>query len=206
MRNVLYKVYASDGYPLEALLSTPDEQPQKLVIYVNGSGPNTFNAKRQNADGTFFNYHDFFATEFTRRGIAYCRYSARGVKDGVVPPYFADIDDEQYKTYLPHNSISDVECLIKHLGKEFPDTPVFLLGWSEGTILAPLIVLNQRVRVEGLLLCGYCNENLRETLVWQLSGNSALLQYRRLFDYDKKGYVTRSDFEEDRYHIRKYRI
>lgn len=167
LNSILLEINAVDGYPLEAMLSIPDEKPQKFILYANGSGPNTYNIKRQNADGTFFNYHDFFANEFTCLNIGYCRYSTRGVTDGKNAPYFSDIDDAQYGTYLPHNSVSDIECIIKYIRSEYPGVSVYLLGWSEGTIISPIVALNGNVKIDGLLLCGYCNENLRETLIWQ---------------------------------------
>ena len=77
---------------------------------------------------------------------------------------------------------------------------MYFLGWSEGTIISPLVALNNNVKVDGLLLCGYCNENLLDTFVWQQNGNASIIFCRRYFDYDRKGYITKSDFEEDRYH------
>ncbi len=43
---------------------------------------------------------------------------------------------------------------------------------------------------------------MRTTLEWQLSGGSSMVNLRKWFDYDKKGYVTKTDFEEDRYKVR----
>lgn len=203
MTDTLFKVIAADGYPLNVMLSVPDTMPEKLILYVNGSGPNTYNIRRQKPDGTMYNYHDVFANEFTNRGIAYCRYSTRGVCDGDMAPYFVDIDEEQYKSYLPHNSVNDIEYIIKHIKNIYPDIAVYLLGWSEGAILSPLVAQNGYVKIDGLLLCGYSNENLRDTFIWQANGNASLIQYRRLFDYDRKGFITINDFKEDRFHVRR---
>jgi len=199
MKNELLQILAEDGYILDTMLSIPNENHKKLVLFVNGSGPHTYNTKRQNVDGSIFNYFDLFAKEFTDRGIAFCRFSTRGVTDGDVPPNYSNINDTEYASYLPHNLTCDLDVIIKYLRSNgYHDKSIYLLGWSEGTIIAPLAVLNFSINIEGLLLCGYCNENLYDTLLWQLSGNSELLQYRRLFDYDKKGYISKIDFEEER--------
>lgn len=178
---------------------------EKLVIYVNGSGPNTYENKRQWIDGTTFNYHDLFINEFNKRGIAYCSYNTRGVDMGENPPLYAEINDDEYKTYLPSNSVKDIESIITYLKQkdEFKNAKIYLLGWSEGTIIAPLVALNNNVKVDALLLAGYCNENLKDVLVYQLQGNSEFTLWRRLFDYDKKGYITKDDFETDKYNARK---
>lgn len=203
MKNELMRIIAQDGYMLDAMLSTPDENHNKLVLFVNGSGPYTYNTKRQNVDGSIFNYFDLFSKEFTDRGIAFCRFSTRGVTDGEVPPTYSNINDSEYASYLPHNSTSDLNIIINYLRTNgYHGKSIYLLGWSEGTIIAPLAVLNYSINIEGLLLCGYCNENLYDTLLWQLSGNSELIQYRRVFDYDKKGYITKIDFEEDRNEVK----
>ena len=41
MTDTLLKITAVDGYPLEVMLSVPDTAPEKLILYVNSSGPNT---------------------------------------------------------------------------------------------------------------------------------------------------------------------
>lgn len=203
MKNKLLKIKTKDEFVLDALLSTPDDNHKKLVLFVNGSGPYTYNTKRQKPDGSIFNYFDLFANEFTNRGIAFCRYSTRGVTDGETSPYYTTIDEEAYASYLPHNSTGDLNSIITFLRENgYKDKEIYLLGWSEGTIIAPLAISKYSIDVEGLLLAGYCNETLYNALIWQLSGNSELVQYRSLFDYDKKGYVSKKDFEEDRNKVR----
>lgn len=195
---------AYDNYALDVRLCLPDTGTvQKIVLFVNGSGPMTYKTKRQKPDGTFFYYFDIWADEFTKRGIGFCSYSQRGVVDGDTPPFFSEIDDAEYKKYRPHNSVIDVESIVSYLNAEYISAKIILLGWSEGTIIAPLVAERGNANVYALMLAGYCNENLKDTLIWQLSGNTTLIFLRRLFDYDKKGYITRSDFDEDRYGARK---
>ncbi|NLC16456.1 MAG: hypothetical protein GX756_01050 [Clostridiales bacterium] len=66
-----------------------------------------------------------------------------------------------------------------------------------------MVALNNNVKVDALLLAGYCNENLKDVLVYQLQGNSEFTLWSRLFDYDKKGYIIKDDFETDKYNARK---
>lgn len=201
MQSIHFAVKSNDGFDVEALISTPDKRPDGVVIYVNSSGPNTYNIKRKNPDGQVWYYHDIIAKELTERGLVYCRYSARGVIDGDKEPYFVEIDDKKYSTYLPHNSVNDVLAIIDYVAKIHNNIPIWLLGWSEGTIIASLVA-KQSDKVSGLILCGYCNENLLDTLKWQLNGNAQLIAYRRLFDYDRKGFISKEDFESDRYGVR----
>lgn len=203
MDTQVFNISAYDDYPLDIRLCLPENKtPGKIVLYVNGSGPLTCTTKRKLPGGDFFNYFDIFAAEFTARGIGFCSYSQRGACDGDMPPFFVEIDEDAYSRYLPHNSVSDIEHIVSYLNRQYPLTNIILLGWSEGTILAPLVALNGAVKISALLLAGYCNENLRNILEWQLSGNNILLQWRRFFDYDRKGYITEEDFTEDRLNAR----
>ncbi|MBQ7837413.1 MAG: alpha/beta hydrolase [Clostridia bacterium] len=199
----LLSVKCEDGYKLDVMLTIP-EKTEKIVIYVNGSGPMTYRTMRQKPDGSLYSYHQFFADELTKRNILYCRYSTRGVTDGKKSPGFCNINEKDYKTYLPMNSVSDIECIIRYLHeKEGYSCPVYLMGWSEGTIISAIVASRNNVKVDGIFLAGYCNENLKDTFTWQMMGNSSITQYRRLFDYDKKGYICKADFEADKYNVRK---
>ncbi len=199
----LLSVSCADGYKLDVMLTIP-EKPEKIVIYINGSGPMTYRTMRQKPDGSLYSYHQFFADELTKRNILYCRYSTRGVTDGKKSPGFCNINEKDYKTYLPMNSVSDIECIIRYLReKEGYSCPVYLMGWSEGTIISAIVASRNNVKVDGIFLAGYCNENLKDTFTWQMTGNSEITMYRRIFDYDKKGYISKEDFEADKHNVRK---
>ena len=54
-----------DGYSLEGKLRLPKKgEVKKLVLFVNGSGPNTYDNKRQ-IENVEFNYYDLFAQELS---------------------------------------------------------------------------------------------------------------------------------------------
>ncbi len=194
-----------DGYSLEGKLRLPKKgEVKKLVLFVNGSGPNTYDNKRQ-IENVEFNYYDLFAQEFTKRGIAFYTYNTRGITLGEEGPLFADIDEEIYQTYMPSNEVRDVEDMIKMLKEDarLKDAKVYLLGWSAGTIIAPLVAQRANVPVDGLLLVGYTNDKMEEVLNWQQTGGSSMVFYKQYFDYDKNGEISPEEFAEDRYGVAK---
>jgi len=198
------QIRTHDNYQLTGKLDLPAaETVDKIVIYVNGSGPNTYDNRRKIGEYEF-NYYDLFADELSKRGIAFFRYNTRGVSSGPEPPMFTKIDEQVYKTYLPSNSVKDVEAIISYL-KDMPqlkNAKVYLLGWSEGTIIATLVAKNKNVDVDGLLLAGYVHRPLHELLEWQFSGESSMITYRRYFGLDDKSFITKEVFEEDKYKVR----
>ena len=209
MNDIVTNVTMPDGFRLCVKLSEPDNPSDSardaqgsirpVVLFVQSSGPHTCDDERE-CDGRRFRCFDLFANELTRRGVAFCRYSTRGVYPSDEPPMFVTIDDDEYKTYLPGNTTDDVVRLTEWLRCR-GYTRIALLGWSEGSVIAPLAV-KRGARADRLLLAGYLGRNLRDILCWQLSGNSSSIFYRRLFDYDRKGYISESDFDEDRFKVR----
>ena len=209
MNDIVTNVTMPDGFRLCVKLSEPDNPSDSardaqgsirpVVLFVQSSGPHTCDDERE-CDGRRFRCFDLFANELTRRGVAFCRYSTRGVYPGGEPPMFVTIDDNEYKTYLPGNTTDDIVRLTEWLRCR-GYTRIALLGWSEGSVIAPLAV-KRGARADRLLLAGYLGRNLRDILCWQLSGNSSSIFYRRFFDYDRKGYISESDFDEDRFKVR----
>lgn len=195
---------AFDGYPLTGRLTLPAgmDSVKKLVIYVNGSGPNTYLNHRQIND-IDFNYFDFFAEEYAKRNTAFFSYNTRGVSLGEEPPLFQEIDEAAYQSYLPHNEIQDVATMIKELRtiSQLHDAQIILLGWSAGTIVSPLVVLETDAPVDVLLLAGYTNTTMDEALDWQQTGGSSMVFYRNYFDYDGDRRISPEEFTEDRYGI-----
>ncbi|MDW8801448.1 hypothetical protein P8V03_09805 [Clostridium sp. A1-XYC3] len=204
MKSSVFTLESFDGYPLTIKLSTPNKsQVGKLIIFVQGTGPNTYDNHRK-IEEVEFNYFDLFAKEFCKRDIAFCRWSTRGCSISENSPMYVNIDDEKYKSYLPSTSVSDIEFVVNYLKnqEQFKNTKIILFGFSEGSQIAPLVALNGKANIHGLLLAGYANENLRTTLEWQLSGGSSMVNMCKWFDYENKGYITKANFEEDRYQLR----
>lgn len=196
-------ITAHDGLTFEGKLRIPEgKTADKLVIYINGSGPNTYDNKRQAGDLTF-NYHDLFAEQFTQEGIAYFSYNTRGVTVGNEAPYFAEIDEAAYQSYLPLNQVKDVEAIIRHLKADsrLQNAKVILLGWSEGTMIAPLVALGGEVQVDALLLAGYCNETMADILEWQLTGGSSMVNIGAYLDSDGDGSVTKAEYDADPFQV-----
>lgn len=188
-----------DDYVLKGRLSVPEEgEIDKLIIYVNGSGPNSYLNKRQVGNLTF-NYFDLFANEFTKDNTAFFSYNTRGVDIGTEAPTFDSIDEKEYKNYLPSVQIKDIKAMINYLKSlnNLKNSKIYLLGWSEGTNIAPLVASEKDIQVDGLLLAGYYNNGLEDILKWQLSGGSSMVFYLQYFDLDCKGYVTKEDYEKD---------
>lgn len=202
---VIEKIDLYDGSNTKIKYSYPENTlVDKLVIFVNGSGQNTYDNKRRGVGGLPFNYYDYFKNEFIKHGVAFCSYNTRGVDVGENEPLFTELNDNEYKKYLPSNSVKDVESIIQHLlsKHEFKNAKIFLLGWSEGAIIAPLVALNKKVKVDALLLAGYVNENMRDTMIWQLSGNSSYIYLKKFFDTENTGYISKQEFESDKFNVK----
>ena len=197
-------ITADDGMRFNGRLRLPQAQPvDKLVIYVNGSGPNTYDDTRVMGNGTTFSYFDLFAQQCNNRGIGFFSYDTRGVSPSNKPPLFQSIDQGEYETYLPTNEISDVEAIIRtlHSYPVLAKAKIILLGWSSGTIVAPRVALDKKEPVDALILAGYVNVTMDATLSWQLGGESSMIFYCQYFDADKNGTVSRTELEADPYKI-----
>lgn len=199
----LITITTHDGLELVGKLDLPDQKPiPAVVLFVHGSGPNTYQNHRSYGE-IEFNYFDLFAQEFNKRGIAFFRYNTRGTKIGNNPPYYDQVDRDLYQTNLPLNQVRDIEAVLRYLKTLEPlaEAKVYLLGWSEGTILAPMVVERGKVEVDALLLAGYVHDNLFEAIRWQNSGASSMLFYKKYFDQDGDGIISSEEYEKDPYQI-----
>ena len=126
----IISITSFDGYTFDGKLDIPsDNSISKLVVFANGSGPTTYDNHRENGN-LKFDYFDLFAEEFAKRDIAFFRFNSRGVTPGDEPPYFANINEEAYQTYLPSNEVRDLEVVISSLKQDrrLKDAKVYLLG------------------------------------------------------------------------------
>lgn len=192
----IIEIKSFDGYMLKGRLTVPKgvKDVLKLVIFVNGSGANTYLNRRAG-----FNYFDTFADEFSNLGIAFFSYNTRGVDLGNNSPMYNEINEEEYKTYLPLNSVEDVYCMINAIkeNERLKNCKIYLLGWSEGTIIAPLVAEKYPDKVDGLFLAGYANQNMKDILIWQNTGGSSYAWFSGNFETDEQGRISKEAFLAD---------
>jgi pimeloyl-ACP methyl ester carboxylesterase len=203
LTNVLFSqeilnVRLSDGEMIKGRLMLPADSNNipMIVIFVHGTGPNTYLNKRK-IGNVEFNYFDLFADEFNKRGIGFFSYNRRGVEIGTNPPYYDEIDSLKYSRYLPSTEAGDVESVISYLrhDKRFENSKIALLGCSEGTIIASMVADRKVQKIDGLLLFGYANENLSEIIKWQFSGRASIITIGKYFDTNKDNVIDRAEYE-----------
>jgi len=187
-----------DGYSLEGKLTLPkgEDEVSKLVVFVHGSGPNTYE-NRDVLEGTEVYCFETLSNEFSRRGVAFFAYNQRGIHLSDNPPLFYDMNVEEYQTYLPLNSVEDIYYIINELKKDecLQNSDVYLLGVSEGTIISALFAEKHSDKVDALFLWGYVNISLSDTIIWQLSGGSFVPLFKEYFETDAAGRINKEAFE-----------
>lgn len=134
----------SAGNRLSGMLCIPQESGKfPFVLMIHGTGPLD---RDQNMPGQQLNIFNAIAHHLAGKGIASLRYDKRGCGKSSGDYYAAGNSD------LINDAISAFDCL-KELDVCNPDQ-VFLLGHSEGCIIAPQVSLKRPVR--GLvLLCPF---------------------------------------------------
>ena len=194
----IVKITLSDGETMTGKLDLPPGggDVRVLVMFIAGTGPNTYINHRKLATAEF-NYFDLFVDEFNKRGVGFFAYNRRGVEIGDTPPYYDTVDKEKYKKDLPAIEVKDIGTAIAHLRGDarLRAAKIVLLGWSEGTIQAAMAAEHAENRIDALLLAGYAHENLSDIIKWQLSGEPSIINIRKYFDADKDGAIIRSEYE-----------
>jgi len=191
-------ITAVDGYELQGRLTLPGggSRIQKLVILVNVTGPQTFDARRNFGSG-LTNFNDFYATYFQEHGIAFFSYSTRGVSIGGSFPYFHTIDESQFLTNLPSNHVMDIYNMINEiqaLDVRLEDSLVILWGHSEGTVISTMFAERFPHMVDALILQSLYVDNMYDILWWRLTGGPTMVTLRHYFDADGDGRISREEF------------
>jgi pimeloyl-ACP methyl ester carboxylesterase len=171
----------------------------KIVIDVPSSGPHTYENRRQIGRSLTINYHDFFRDELARRGVAYFSCSTRyTAPDAANPPNFDRVDRDKFYTYTPSQKVQDLEAVITSLKKDkrLATSRVLLLGFSEGAIIATLVAERKRVPVDAVFLAGAPTDDVYATMLWQFSGESSMVNFRKFFDGNKDGVIQREEYEK----------
>jgi pimeloyl-ACP methyl ester carboxylesterase len=194
----IIKIALADGETLTGKLDLPPagDAVRQLVVFIAGTGPNTYLNHRK-IGRTEFNYFDLFVQEFNKRGAAFFAYNRRGVELGDEPPFYDKVDKEKYKKYLPQVEAGDIGVVLARLkgDSRLKSARVVLLGWSEGTILASMVAEDRKNPVDALFLAGYANDNLADVIRWQLTGGSSMVNLGRYFDVNRDGAISREEYE-----------
>jgi pimeloyl-ACP methyl ester carboxylesterase len=195
----MLKIPTAGAEAILGRLSLPAEGFKNvLVIDVPGSGPNTYENRRRIGRTTEVRYHDLFAAELARRGVAYFSYSTRYTEvDENTPPTFDRVDKARFWTITPAERTQDLEAIIRHLRKDprLARCRVLLLGWSEGSIIATLVAERKQVPIDALFLAGVPADDAYSTILWQHSGEASMINMRKFFDTDNDGRITRAEYE-----------
>lgn len=193
------RIPSFDKEVIEGRLNVPASGfTNKIVIDVPSSGPHTYENMRRIGRSTVFKYHDYYRDELARRGIAYFSYSTRyTTPDSANPPNYDKVDKEKFFSYTPSIKVKDLEGVVTFLRKDprLTSSKIILLGFSEGAILATLLAERQRVAVDALFLAGTPTEDTYSTILWQLSGNSSMVNFRKFFDANHDRVIQRTEYE-----------
>lgn len=193
----LVRIPGFDGVIIEGRLHIPSGSTGTLVIDVPGSGPHTYLNRRRIGRSLEFNYHDFFADELGRRGIAYFSYSTRYTVLDSVPPLFDKVDRDLFCSVTPGIKVKDLESVIRFLKKDerLQSAKMILLGFSEGAIIAGLAAERKNAAVDALFLAGTPSEDVYSLILWQHSGAASMINYRKFFDSNGDGIIERSEYD-----------
>ncbi len=192
-----------DGYSMFGKLTLPDTPgPHPVVIYVQGAEGMTVDQKRMGRNGTF-KYFDLYRTKLVDGSVGFFSYEGRGIRNGDTPPRYEAIDQTIYNTSTLDNKVRDVLSAVQAVKKQ-PDVKssrIFLMGASEGTLLAAEAASRIPQEIRGLILYGVMATNLRDTFKFIVS-DGGYLAYRGFFDTNKDGVISKEEFEADPQHYR----
>lgn len=142
------------GIKLAGTLSIPEGKgPFPVAVLISGSGP-------QDRNESLFGHKPFFvlSDHLTRNGIAVFRYDDRGTA--------ASKGDFETATSLDFakDAMAAMDMLKEH--KKIDNKKIFLIGHSEGGMIAPIIA-SEREDVAGIVLMAGPGVSGRETMLSQ---------------------------------------
>ena len=193
-----------DGYPMLGKLTVPDSEGRHpVVIYVQTAEGMTVDMKRPKPGGGTFNYFDLYREKLPEMNVAFFSYEGRGIGMGDDQPRYEKIDWEIYNTSKLENKVRDLLSAVQVVQKQtsIDASLIFLMGASEGTLLAAEGASRVPKQIKGLILYGVMSANMRDTFKFILT-EGAFLTYRKVFDTDKDGKISKAEFEADPYKYR----
>jgi len=188
-----------DGYPMRGKLTVPNSaRPYPVVVYVQAAEGMTVDMKRPLPNGTF-NYFDLYREKLPEIGVGFFSYEGRGVTMGDTPPRYETIDRTVYNTSTLDNKVRDVLSAVSVVLKQkgVDSTKVFLMGASEGTLLAAEAAARAPDQVRGgLVLYAVLSSTLKDMLKFQ-AADGPFLVINSVFDADKDGKTSKAEYDAD---------
>ncbi len=186
-----------DGYAMFGKLTLPETSGRHpVVIYIQTAEGMTVDMKRPLGKGKTFNYFDLYRAKLPAMNVGFFSYEGRGITMGDAPPRYEKINRPIYDTSTLDNKVRDAMSAVKLVKKQPGVDPkrIYLMGASEGTLLAAETASRIPKDVAGLILYGVLASNLRENFRYILS-DGAFLPYRLGLDKDGDGKVSKAEFE-----------
>jgi len=193
-----------DGHAMRGKLTVPGSGELKgIVIYVQTAEGMTMDMKRPLGRERSFSYFDLYREKLPSMGVGFFSYEGRGIRNGSAPPRFEEIDWDIYNTSTLENKVRDVLTAMETVRKQpgLGTARLFLMGTSEGTLLAAGAASRKPAEVHGLILYGVMSDTMRGTFKFIVS-DGGFLAYRGFFDTNADGKISRAEFEADQ---KKYR-
>ena len=188
-----------DGYPMRGKLTVPNSAgPYPVVVYVQAAEGMTVDMKRPLPNGTF-NYFDLYREKLPEIGVGFFSYEGRGVTMGDTPPRYETIDRTVYNTSTLDNKVRDVLSAVSVVLKQkgVDSTKVFLMGASEGTLLAAEAAARAPDQIRGgLVLYAVLSSTLKDMLKFQ-AADGPFLVINSVFDADKDGKTSKAEYDAD---------
>ena len=155
------KITIGEKYPLDGLLTIPDEgkTPFPAIVLVHGSGPNDMDEKV----GNCYCFKDF-AAGFAKRGIATIRYNKRTKTYGKELVTGPDASSLTVRDETIEDAIFATELLRKD--SRIDPEKIFIAGHSMGAMLAPRIDA-EGGNYTGLILLAGSPRRLEEIIIEQ---------------------------------------
>jgi predicted esterase len=188
-----------DGYEMFGKLTIPALVPARLlVIYVQTAEGMTVDMKRPNGRGGTFNYFDLYREKLPELGVAFFSYEGRGIRMGDKPPRYEKLETDVYNTSTLENKTRDILSAVRAVREQtgMSDVRIFLMGASEGTLLAADAAARAPKEISGLILYGVMSSTMRDMFKY-IVADGGFLTYLKFFDTDHDGKISKAEFEAD---------
>ena len=172
--------------------------PSLTVIYVQTAEGMTVDMKRPDGRGGTFNYFDVYRQKLPELGAGFFGYEGRGIRMGDKPPRYERIEWDVYNTSTLENKVRDILSAVRVVRKQpgMGKSRIFLMGASEGTLLAAQAAARVPKEIDGLILYGVMSSSMRDMFKY-IVGDGGFLGYLRFFDTDRDGKISKAEFETD---------